>query len=174
MAKGTVNHQRVIGKRDPMIYGHFLEHFHRQIYGGIYEPDSPFADEQGMRKDVMEALKRISPAVVRWPGGCYVSAYHWKDGVGPERQPAYDKAWRVEESNRFGTDEFMNFCDKIGAEPYICTNAGTGTPEEMSDWVEYCNLPDQGKWARARISNGHPQPYGVKYWSIGNENYLGG
>lgn len=174
MAKGTVNHQRVIGKRDPMIYGHFLEHFHRQIYGGIYEPDSPFADEQGMRKDVMEALKRISPAVVRWPGGCYVSAYHWKDGVGPERQPAYDKAWRVEESNRFGTDEFMDFCDKIEAEPYICTNAGTGTPEEMSDWVEYCNLPDQGKWARARISNGHPQPYGVKYWSIGNENYLGG
>ena len=174
MVKVLINPQRVIGTRDPMIYGHFLEHFHRQIYGGIYEPGSPLADEQGMRKDVMEALRRISPAIVRWPGGCYVSAYHWKDGVGPERQPAYDKAWRVEESNEFGTDEFMDFCRKIGAEPYICTNAGTGTPEEMSDWVEYCNLPNQGKWAKARIRNGHEQPYGVKYWSIGNENYLGG
>lgn len=86
----------------------------------------------------------------------------------------YDKAWCVEEPNTFGTDEFIALCRTIGAEPYICTNAGTGTPEEMADWVEYCNEPAMGRWARKRSANGHPEPWAVKYWSIGNENYTGG
>ena len=156
---------------DPMIFGQFLEHFHRQVYGGVFSPGSPLADEHGFRIDVIEALDELKIPIVRWPGGCFVSAYHWKDGVGPNRQPTYDKAWRVEDPNTFGTDEFVAWCRLIGAEPYICTNAGTGTPEEMSDWVEYCNLDSMGPWARLRQSNGYPQAHKIRYWSIGNENY---
>ncbi len=159
----------VEGARDFMIFGHFLEHFHRQIYGGIYDPGSRFADERGFRRDVIEALRQIKTPVIRWPGGCFVSAYPWKKGVG-ERVPYYDKAWRVEEPNSFGTDEFIAFCREVGAAPFICANAGTGSPEDMSDWVEYCNL-DIGEWAALRRANGHGQPYNVRYWSIGNENY---
>ena len=133
-------------KYNKMIFGQFIEHFDTQIYGGIYDPGSRFADEDGFRTDVIAALKELKTPVVRWPGGCFVSAYHWKDGVGPERTPVYDKAWQVEDPNTFGTDEYIAWCRKVGAEPYICTNAGTGTPEEMSDWVEYCNLT-VGKFA---------------------------
>ena len=169
-----VNQKRVVGLRDKKIFGHFLEHFHRQIYGGVYEPGSKLANPQGFRSDVLDALKRMGTPIIRWPGGCYVSAHHWKDGIGPARVPTFDKAWRVEESNAFGTDEFIELCRQIGTEPYICTNAGSGSPEEMSDWVEYCNLGKEGKWAKARIGNGHAEPYAVKYWSIGNENYYQG
>ena len=167
----NINFDRILGKRNPMIYGLFIEHFHRQIYGGIFSPGSPLADGHGMRMDVAEALKRIAAPIMRWPGGCFVSSYHWKDGVGAERRPLFDKAWRVEEPNIFGTDEFVRFCRLVGCEPYICTNAGTGTAEEMSDWVEYCNLQNEGANARQRIRNGHGAPYNVRYWSIGNENY---
>ena len=163
--------RQVIGQADRMLYGHFLEHFHRQVYGGVYDPSSPFADEDGFRSDVIEALKAIRTPIIRWPGGCYVSAYDWKCGVGSPRVPTFDKAWRVEESNAFGTDEFVRLCRKIGCEPYICTNAGTGTAEEMSDWLEYCNLKCEGEFARMRIAHGYPLPHRVKYWSIGNENY---
>jgi alpha-N-arabinofuranosidase len=156
---------------DKMIFGQFLEHFHRQVYGGVFEPGSKLSDERGFRLDVVQAVRELSVPVVRWPGGCFVSAYHWKDGVGADRRPAYDKAWGVEESNAFGTDEFVSWCRLIGAEPYICTNAGTGTPEEMSDWVEYCNLPSAGHWARLRRASGHDEPHAVRFWSIGNENY---
>ena len=110
--------------------------------------------------------------VVRWPGGCFVSSYHWLNGTGKERIPEYDKAWQVEEPNTFGTDEFVAWCRKIGAEPYICTNAGTGTAKEMSDWVEYCNL-NVGKFGRMRQANGNKDPFNVNYWSIGNENWGG-
>jgi alpha-N-arabinofuranosidase len=159
---------------DRMLFGQFLEHFHRQIYGGIFEPGSKLSDSQGFRLDVIEALRELRIPVVRWPGGCFASGYHWQDGVGPHRKASYDKAWRVEDPNTFGTDEFVAWCRRIGAEPYICVNAGTGASEEMSDWVEYCNLPKEGRFARRRIENGWPQPHAVKYWSIGNENYLPG
>lgn len=165
------NLNRVIGIRSQMLYGHFIEHFHRQIYGGVYDPGSPLADEDGFRTDVIEAMKKIKVPILRWPGGCFVSSYHWKDAVGKERQPFFDKAWRVEDPNTFGTDEYIRLCRKIGCEPYICTNAGTGTAEEMSDWVEYCNLREEGKYARWRIANGYEEPHKVRYWSIGNENY---
>ena len=161
----------VDGTRDFMIFGHFLEHFHRQVYGGVYDPGSRLSDENGFRRDVIEALRKIKTPVIRWPGGCFVSAYPWKKGVG-QRLPYYDKAWRVEELNTFGTDEFVAFCREAGAEPFICTNAGTGSPEDMSDWVEYCNL-EIGEWAARRSANGHDEPFGVRYWSIGNENYGG-
>ncbi|NLO84937.1 MAG: alpha-N-arabinofuranosidase [Clostridiales bacterium] len=158
-------------RRDIMIYGQFLEHFHRQVYGGIYCPGSKLADEDGFRRDVLQALAEIGVPVLRWPGGCFVSAYHWKNGVGENRIPTFDKAWRVEESNAFGTDEFIKLCKKLGCAPYLCTNAGTGTSEEMSDWVEYCNLLSQGIYAKNRIGNGYESPHNVRYWSIGNENY---
>ncbi|MBA4700530.1 MAG: alpha-N-arabinofuranosidase [Ruminococcus sp.] len=166
-----INRKYEIGKRNPMIYGHFIEHFHRQIYGGIYDPGNTLSDETGLRVDVLEAMQRIKVPVLRWPGGCFVSSYHWKDAVGKNRKPLFDKAWRVEDPNTFGTDEYIEMCKKIGCEPYICTNAGTGTPEEMSDWVEYCNLETEGQYAKQRISNGYNPPHRVKYWSIGNENY---
>lgn len=167
----TINEKRVKGVRSPMIYGHFIEHFHRQIYGGIYDPGNPLSDEDGFRTDVMNAMRKIKIPILRWPGGCFVSAYHWKDAVGDTRTPAFDKSWRVEDPNTFGTDEYVKLCRKLGCEPYICTNAGTGTPEEMSDWVEYCNLESEGKYAKWRIKNGYEEPHRVKYWSIGNENY---
>lgn len=157
-------------KYNPMIFGQFIEHFDNQVYGGLFDPESEFADEDGFRTDVIEALKEIKTPIVRWPGGCFVSSYHWLEGVGPERTPVYDKSWQVEDPNTFGTDEFIKWCRKVGCEPYICTNAGTGTPEEMSDWVEYCNL-NIGKFGRMRIANGYPEPHNVKYWSVGNENW---
>ena len=171
MAHTVIYPEKVLCRCSPLIYGQFLEHFHRQVYGGIYDPDSPFSDSDGFRTDVLEALRALRVPVIRWPGGCFVSAYHWTDGVGPDRMPSFNKAWRVEEPNTFGTDEFIRFCRKLGCEPYFCTNAGTGTAEEMSDWVEYCNLRGEGRFARMRSSHGAAEPYAVRYWSIGNENY---
>lgn len=165
------NETRAIGTRDPMIYGHFLEHFHRQVYDGVYCPGSPLADEDGFRTDVIDAMRKIRVPVLRWPGGCFVSSYHWKDAVGEKREPTFDISWRVEDPNTFGTDEYVKFCRKVGCEPYICTNAGTGDAEEMSDWVQYCNLKNEGKLAKWRIANGCEEPHNVKYWSIGNENW---
>ena len=167
----VVNPGRVLARRDPMIYGQFLEHFHRQVYGGVYEPGSPLSDDAGFRTDVLNALRKIRVPVIRWPGGCFVSSYDWKLGVGPNREPVFDKAWRVEEPNTFGTDEFHALSKALGSEMYICGNAGTGTMDEMSDWLEYTNLESEGRFARLRIQNGFEKPFGVKYFSIGNENY---
>lgn len=153
------------------LFGHFIEHFHRQIYGGLFEPGSPLSDERGFRQDVIAALRELRVPVVRWPGGCFVSGYHWVDGIGPERAPVFDRAWRVSDPNTFGTDEFVAWCREVGAEPYICTNAGTGTGEEMADWVEYCNGEPGSRWADRRVAYGNAAPLAVPYWSIGNENY---
>ena len=145
------------GKRtvyNPMIFGQFIEHFDNQVYGGIYDPGNPLSDEDGFRTDVIEALKEIKTPIVRWPGGCFVSTYHWVDGIGKERVPVYDKTWQAEDPNTFGTDEYIKWCRKVGCEPYICTNAGTGTAEEMSNWMEYCNLDHEGRYAKKRIANG--------------------
>jgi alpha-N-arabinofuranosidase len=168
-----INHDDPPRVYNRKIFGHFIEHFHRQVYGGIFDPGNPLSDEQGFRKDVIEALRELDVPIIRWPGGCFVSAYHWRNGVGKTRTPSWDKAWHVEDPNTFGTDEFVTWCRKVGAKPYICTNAGTGTQEEMSDWVEYCNLKTEGFFAKLRGTNGHPDPHRVKYWSIGNENWGG-
>ena len=152
------------------IFGGFVEHFHRQVYGGIFDSDSPLADENGFRRDVIRALRELKLAIVRWPGGCFASGYHWRDGVGPQRKPVPDPVWGVVEPNRFGTDEFVRWCRAIGAEPYICTNAGNGSPEEMRDWVAYCNAT-RGRFAALRASYGNKAPHRVRFWSIGNENY---
>ena len=120
-------------KYSPLLFGYFIEHFDTVVYGGIYDPSSPLSDEDGFRKDVIDALRDAKCSIVRWPGGCFSQAYHWKNGVGPKREPAWDRAWRCEDPNTFGTDEYVKWCRKIGCEPYICTNAGTGTGEEMGE-----------------------------------------
>ncbi len=153
------------------IFGQFIEHFHRQIHGGIFEPGSSLADERGFRLDVLEALRELKVPTVRWPGGCFVSAYHWVDGVGADRSPMFDPVWRVTNPNTFGTDEFLAWCAELGTQPYFCTNAGTGTATEMASWVEYTNREVGSKWSDLRAANGHPEPYSVPFWSIGNENY---
>jgi alpha-N-arabinofuranosidase len=164
-----IDTHRVIGKRDIKIYGHFLEHFHRIIYGGVFDPGNQLSDKDGLRMDVIEALRHIKTPVMRWPGGCFASAWNWKDAIGVKREGTFDKAWRVEEPNTFGIDEFLTFCSKVGCEPYLITNPSM--PEDSSDWVEYCNLQNQGKWAKRRIANGHVEPWAVKNWCIGNENW---
>lgn len=156
----------------PMILGGFIEHFNRQIYGGLYEPGSPLADAKGFRKDVIAAMKELKLSIVRWPGGCFVSGYDWKGGVGRNRKPVNDMAWGVIEPNTFGTDEFVEWCRLVGCTPYICTNAGNGTPEEMGEWVEYCNQTE-GQYAEMREESGHAAPLHVPIWSVGNENWGG-
>ncbi|HOX37163.1 MAG TPA: alpha-L-arabinofuranosidase C-terminal domain-containing protein [Candidatus Brocadiia bacterium] len=156
----------------PMLFGGFIEHFHRQIYGGIFEPGSPLSDEMGFRKDVILALKELKLAVVRWPGGCFASGYHWKDGVGADRRPVPDPVWGVVDPNTFGTGEFIEWCRRVGCEPYICTNAGNGTPLEMKEWVEYCNRNGGSRGAADAGKKGKTPP-NVLFWSIGNENWGG-
>lgn len=153
-----------------LLFGGFLEHFANQVYGGVFDPGSALADDKGFRRDVIAALRELKLSVVRWPGGCFASGYHWRDGVGKARRPVLDVVWGVEDPNTFGTDEFVEWCRRVGCEPYLCTNAGNGTAQEMRDWVEYCNATG-GELARLRAESGHARPWGVRYWSIGNENW---
>ena len=173
-AKVFVDTTVSIGVLDKRIYGQFIEHLGRCIYGGIWVGEkSKIPNIKGFRKDVLEAIKEIRPPIVRWPGGNFASAYHWEDGIGPreQRPRRYDLAWGAEEPNEFGTDEFIEWCRLIGAEPFIVVNAGNGTPEEAARWVEYCNSTKNTYYAQLRRKYGHPEPYNVKLWGIGNELY---
>ena len=152
---------------DPMIYGGFIEHLGRQIYGGFFEPGSPLADDAGFRLDVIEAIRELKVPVIRWPGGCFVDSYHWRKGVGENRQPYQDDRWGVWEPNSFGTHEFVELCRRLGAEPYICQNS-LASVQEMADWVSYCN-DTTGDLADLRRANGHSDPFNVRFWSVGNE-----
>lgn len=171
--KVYVNPKKTVHSVSKHIYGHFTEHLGRCIYGGIYDENSPLSDKRGFRKDVLEAVKKLKVPNLRWPGGNFVSNYHWEDGIGPkEKRPTrFDLAWQQEENNHFGTDEFMEYCKEIGAEPYLCTNMGTGTLDEALHWLEYCNGSGNTYYAKLRRENGHPEPYNVKFWGIGNEMY---
>ena len=172
----SVDFERPIGAIDRNIYGHFIEHVGRCIYGGVFEPGSPLAGPDGFRQDVLQAMRHLGVPNLRWPGGNFASSYHWKDGVGPrEQRPArFDLAWRAVEPNTFGTDEFGAYCRELGAQPYICVNSSSGTLLDAAHWVEYCNLAAE-KYPTANVrwreANGHPEPYGVRYWGIGNEVY---
>ncbi|MBI3667934.1 MAG: alpha-N-arabinofuranosidase [Acidobacteria bacterium] len=168
-----IDAEQVIASVNPMIFGQFIEHLGRCIYGGIYEEGSTLADAQGFRKDVQAAVERLRPPVLRWPGGNFVSSYHWEDGVGPkdQRPRRFDTAWYAVESNRFGANEFIEYCRRISAEPYICVNLGTGTIEEAANWVEYSNSSENTHYANLRRKHGYAQPHGVKYWGLGNEIY---
>jgi len=167
----VIDRDRIIGKINANIYGHLLEHMSRCIYGGIYEENSKFSDKMGLRKDVLDVLRRIKPSIIRWPGGNFASAYQWEDGIGTKEKRVirYDPVWQVEENNQFGTQEFMSLCQRLDAEPYICVNLGNGSMREAINWVEYCNYDGNSYYARLRRSHGHTEPYRVKYWGLGNE-----
>lgn len=173
MAQIKIDLDRKLGPVDRRIFGSFIEHLGRCIYGGVYEPGSKLADENGFRRDVLEAAKGLRIPLLRWPGGNFVSGYHWTDGIGPpEKRPRRSElAWHAEESNLFGTDEFIRYCRALGAEPYICVNMGSGTMDEAQAWVEYCNGTGDTYWANFRRANGSDEPYNVKLWGLGNELY---
>lgn len=172
-AKITVNREKVQGEVSPLLFGHFMEHAFGNIYGGVYDPGHPLSDEDGFRTDVLELLKEVKVPILRYPGGNFVSNYHWEDGVGPkdDRPKRFDFAWGVSESNQFGTVDFIKLCRKVGAEPLICVNMGSGTAEEAMHWVEYCNGTLDTYYANLRRSHGYEEPFGVKFWVLGNEMY---
>ena len=173
MAIIKIDPDRQRGQVDRRLFGQFVEHLGRCIYGGIFDEGSPLADQRGFRTDVLDAARALRVPLLRWPGGNFVSGYHWIDGIGPRdnRPRRIELAWRAEEPNRFGTDEFIEYCRVLGAEPYICVNMGTGTMDEAQAWVEYCNGTGNTHWANLRRANGHAEPYNVKYWGLGNEMY---
>lgn len=166
-----IDPERTVGNIHPHVFGGFAEHLGRCIYGGIYEPGSPLADKDGIRTDVLEALKRLKMPIMRYPGGNFVSGYRWRDGVGPkeERQTRMELAWHDLEPNTFGTNEFIDFCRKLGTEPYFAVNAGDGDMREARDWLEYCNGTEDTSLVRLRQSHGYDAPHNIKYWGIGNE-----
>ncbi|KAK3650364.1 hypothetical protein LTR56_006342 [Elasticomyces elasticus] len=162
-----------LSKINDNIYGGFTEHMGRCIYGGLYDPQNPnknLIDENGFRKDVIESMKELNVPVVRYPGGNFVATYHWLDGVGPrEKRPRRPElAWLGVESNEIGTDEFMQWCEIVGTEPYLALNFGTGTLDEALAWLEYCNSTQDTYYANLRRKHGREKPYNVKYWALGN------
>lgn len=162
---------RKIGEVDPKIYGAFVEPIRTVVYGTIYDPKSPLADTNGFRKDFIDLIKDLKIPVVRWPGGNFVSGYNWEDGIGPKDQrPArLDLAWHEVESNQMGTDEYAKLCSLIGAENFICINAGLGTLDDARHWIEYCNYEKGTYYSDLRRKYGNEQPFNVKYWALGNE-----
>jgi alpha-L-arabinofuranosidase len=157
------------------IYGHFSEHLGHCIYGGYWVGDNAsIPNTRGIRNDVVEALKKTHIPNLRWPGGCFADEYHWMDGIGPRenRPKMVNTHWGgVTEDNSFGTHEFLDLCEQLGAEPYICGNVGSGSIEEMSKWVEYINFDGVSPMADLRRKNGRDKPWNVKYWGVGNENW---
>jgi alpha-N-arabinofuranosidase len=174
-ARITINPYDKIATINPNIYGHFAEHLGRCIYDGIWVGlDSSIPNTDGFRNDVIQALRKMKPPVIRWPGGCFADDYHWQDGIGPRqnRPSRINIHWgEVIETNAVGTQEFVNFCRLVGAEPYFCGNVGSGSVRELRDWVEYCNFEGDSSWAQQRAIDGSPEPLNVKYWGIGNENW---
>jgi alpha-L-arabinofuranosidase len=169
----AIDPARALGPIDRKLFGGFVEHLGHCIYGGLYEEGSSLSDERGFRQDVLGLLRELRLGVLRWPGGNFVSNYHWQDGIGPKdarpRRP--ELAWGGEEPNRFGTDEFLAYCAELGTDPYICLNMGTGTLADALAWVEYCNSARDTYWAARRRENGRDEPYQVRYWALGNEMY---
>ena len=156
---------------DRRIFGSFLEHLGRAVYEGVYQPGSPFADEQGFRKDTLELVKELGVPVVRYPGGNFVSSYKWEDGVGPrgERPKRVDLAWSVVETNQFGLNEFADWTRKAGTQPMMAINLGTRGVSEALELLEYCNLDQGTAMSNLRRSHGYEKPHGIKLWCLGNE-----
>jgi alpha-N-arabinofuranosidase len=156
------------------IYGHFSEHLGKCIYGGFYvgEGNAKIPNTKGVRLDVVDALKKLKVPNLRWPGGCFADTYHWKEGIGPkEKRPKMVNVWwgGVTEDNSFGTHDFLNMCELIGAEPYLAANVGSGTVQEFTEWVQYVNFDGVSPMSKWRIENGREKPWNVKYWGVGNE-----
>ncbi|MFN8492239.1 MAG: alpha-N-arabinofuranosidase [Caldilineaceae bacterium] len=171
----TINTAQGKGTVSRHIYGHFAEHLGRCIYEGLWVgEDSPIPNTGGIRNDVLAALQRIRIPVLRWPGGCFADEYHWQDGVGPraKRRRTVNTHWGgVIENNHFGTHEFLQLCELLGCEPYIAGNLGSGTMQEMQDWIEYMTFAGESSMADWRRENGRQEPWRLKYFGVGNENW---
>ena len=170
-AKITLAGELKIGEIDRRVFGSFIEHLGRAVYGGIYEPGHPMADENGLRMDVIKMINELDVPIVRYPGGNFVSGYNWEDGVGPLelRPPRLELAWGVTEPNKFGTNEFMQWCKKANTAPMMAVNLGTRGPDEARALVEYCNHKSNSKYSDMRIAHGFKDPWDVKLWCLGNE-----
>lgn len=174
--KGIIHTDQGKTKIDRHIYGHFSEHLGRCIYDGFYvgENNTTIAHTAGVRNDVIAALKKLKVPNLRWPGGCFADTYHWKDGVGPKaKRPTLVNTWwgGVTEDNSFGTHDFLNMCEWIGAEPYLAANVGSGTVQELIDWVQYVNFAGESPMSKWRKDNGRDKPWNVNYWGVGNETW---
>ena len=167
----SIHSGRHRGEIDKKIFGNFIEHLGRCIQGGVFDEGSPLSDKEGFRQDVLKAVKDMGVPFLRWPGGNFSSNYNWMDGIGPrdERPARLEMAWGTVENNRFGTHEFLDYVQEIGAEPYICLNLGTGTWNMAQQWVEYVNGDQDTAIVQLRKKNGREKPWGVKYWGLGNE-----
>jgi alpha-N-arabinofuranosidase len=167
----SIDLDRVIGPIDRNVFGGFVEHLGRCVYGGVFDPRSRRSGPDGLRQDVLQAAKRLRYSNIRYPGGNFVSAYRWRDGVGPvdQRPVRMEPAWNAIESNAFGTNEFVAWCRQLGAEPYLVVNCGDGDMREARDWVEYCNGTLPTALVKERERHGYPEPHRVRYWGIGNE-----
>ena len=167
----TLHRDFRIGAVDQRLFGSFVEHMGRCVYTGIFEPDHPLADPHGFRTDVLELVRRLGPTVARYPGGNFVSAYRWEDGVGPrdQRPRRLDPAWQAVESNTFGTDEFITWCRTVDVEPMLAVNLGTRGVQDAVDLLEYCNHPGATRLSDLRRSNGSTEPHDVRLWCLGNE-----
>ncbi len=170
-----IDRNRVRAQISRHIYGHFAEHLGRCVYEGIWVgEDSPIPNTRGIRKDVVAALRAIQVPLVRWPGGCFADEYHWMDGIGPKenRKEMINTHWgNLVENNHFGTHEFFDFCEQVGCEPYVAGNLGSGTVQEMSEWVEYMNFDGKSPMTQLRAANGREAPWRLRYFGIGNENW---
>jgi len=156
---------------DKRIYGSFLEHIGRCIYGGVYDPGNKLSDEQGFRKDVLALIKEIDVPIVRYPGGNFVSGYNWEDGIGPkEKRPTVPElAWFTLETNQFGTDEFADWVKAADTEAMLAINLGSRGVEAAKNILDYCNFRGGTYWSDMRIKNGHREPHNIKVWCLGNE-----
>jgi alpha-N-arabinofuranosidase len=159
------------GEVDRRLFGSFIEHLGRAVYGGIYEPGHPEADERGFRRDVIKLVSELDVPIIRYPGGNFVSGYNWEDGIGPResRPRRLELAWKTVETNRFGTDEFVQWAKQVGSEVMMAVNLGTRGPDDARNLVEYCNHPGGSYWSDRRIANGFRQPHRIKTWCLGNE-----
>ena len=170
-AKIIIDRDFTVSKVDPRIYGSFIEHLGRAVYGGIYQPGNPKSDDQGFRTDTLELVKELQIPVVRYPGGNFVSGYRWEDGVGPKEQRPrrLDLAWHVVETNQFGLNEFADWAKKADSDVMMAINLGTRGVQEALDILEYCNMDTDTYWANLRREHGYDKPHNIKLWCLGNE-----
>ncbi|MCL2167197.1 MAG: alpha-N-arabinofuranosidase, partial [Clostridiales bacterium] len=170
-ARVTFEKEFRIGEVDKRLYGSFVEHLGRGIYGGLFEPGHQTADQDGFREDVAALVRELGVPIIRYPGGNFVSAYRWEDGIGPldQRPKRLDIAWRTTEHNAFGVNEFVKWCRKVDTEPMMAVNLGTRGIEAALDLLEYCNHPSGSYLSDLRISHGAKEPHNIKLWCLGNE-----
>jgi alpha-N-arabinofuranosidase len=170
-ARFTLHPELQIGEIDPRLYGSFIEHLGRAVYGGIYEPGHPSADANGFRQDVLRLVRELQVPIVRYPGGNFVSGYNWEDGIGPKQQRPrqLELAWKSVETNQFGTDEFVAWCRRANTQPMVAVNLGLRGVDAARNLVEYCNHPSGTLWSDRRIANGFRDPHNIRVWCLGNE-----